>query len=242
MRQIRTRIPGLMRPTQEKVDKEAQAQDERTRKERKERYDEKNKVKERQVKPGDRVLMKQEKMTVKPPYDPNPYKVVEVKGAQVTCSRGGKEKKRTKEKIKVVKERPEYLKQGGQTTRDVYTDYETEVEINLNVEEENPRDNLEGVGHPRIVEVIEISDDDRDTEVHTDVNREGVGHPIGTNDDEDEFNHVEEIMDKNMDDEEINLVAEPETPEIPEEPRKGLRKLSFISPRSRERIKRNFVF
>ena len=35
-RQIRTRIPGLMRPTQEKVDKEAKAQDGRTRKEGKE--------------------------------------------------------------------------------------------------------------------------------------------------------------------------------------------------------------
>ena len=156
---------------------------------------------------------------MKPPYDPNPYKVVEVKGAQITCSRGGKEKKRTKEKIKVIKERPEYLRTGGQIIRDICTEEETEVEINLNMEEENPQDDLEGEGHPRIVEVIEISDDDNgDTEVHTDVNREGVGHPIGTNDDEDEFNHVEEITDKNMDDEEINLVAEPETPEIPEEP------------------------
>ena len=36
-RQIRTRIPGLMRPTQEKVDKEAKVQDGSTRKERKER-------------------------------------------------------------------------------------------------------------------------------------------------------------------------------------------------------------
>ena len=121
-RQIRTRVPGLMRPAQEKVDKEAKAQDRRTRKER---YDEKNKVKECQVKPGDRVLMKQEKTTVKPPYDPNPYKVVEVKGAQITCSRGGKEKKRMKEKIKVIKERLEYLRPGGQIIRDVHKDEET---------------------------------------------------------------------------------------------------------------------
>ena len=79
---------------------------------------------------------------------------------------------------------------------------------------------MEGVGHPRIIELIEISeDDDGDTEVHIDVNREGVGHPIGTNDDEDEFNDMEEITDKNMDnDEEINLIVEPEIPEESETP------------------------
>ena len=66
------------------------------------RYDKRNKVQEHQVEKGDRVLMKQKTM-VKPPYDPKPYTVVDVKGAQVTFSRGGKEKKRTKEKIKVVK-------------------------------------------------------------------------------------------------------------------------------------------
>ena len=86
-----------MRPTLEEVDKEAKVQDGRTRKERKERYDRRNKVQERQVEKGDRVLIKQEKSMVKPPYDPKPYTVVDVKGAQVTCSRGGKEKKRTKE-------------------------------------------------------------------------------------------------------------------------------------------------
>ena len=81
------------------------------------------------MKTWDRVLMKQEKTTVKLPYDPNPYTVVEVKGAQVTCSRGGKEKKRMKEKIKVVKERLEHLNRGGQTTRDTNTNDETEVDF-----------------------------------------------------------------------------------------------------------------
>ena len=172
--------------------------------------------------------MKQEKTMEKPPYDPNPYKVVEVKGAQITCSRGGKEKKRTKEKIKVIKERLEYLRQGDQTIRDIHTYEETEVEINLNLEEENPRDHLEGVGHPRLIELIEISeDDDKDTEVQIDINREGVGHPIGANDDE-----------------EINLRAEPEIPEILEEPEipeinepEIPEKKKQLSPRDRRRTR-----
>merc|ERR1711864_42419 len=115
------------------------------RKEMKERYDRKNRVKERHIKPGDRVLIKQEKTTVRPPYDPKPYKVTEVKGAQVTCRRGGKEKKRPKEKIKIVEERPEYLTTRGQTYRDTQIDEDIEVEINLTIEEENPRDDVEGV-------------------------------------------------------------------------------------------------
>ena len=37
-------------------------------------------------------------------YDPKPYIVIGIKGAQITCRRGGKEKRRSKEKIKVVRE------------------------------------------------------------------------------------------------------------------------------------------
>ena len=210
-RQIRTRVLGLMRPAQEKIYKEAKAQDKKTRKERKERYDEKNRVKECQIKPGDRVLMRQEKTTVKPPYDPNPYEVTEVKGAQITCSQGGKEKKRPKEKIKVIEERPEYLRSGGRTIRDIYTEDEIEVEINLNPEEDNPLDNLEGVGHPRPIEIIEIDEeDDGETEAETDdANREGVGHPRRENiDSEEEFNDAVEVTDETMEDNEL-----PEGPE-----------------------------
>ena len=46
---------------------------------------------------------------VKPPYNLKPYTVGGVKGAQITCWRGGKEKKRSQEKIKVVKMRPQHL-------------------------------------------------------------------------------------------------------------------------------------
>merc|ERR1712059_151974 len=92
-RPIRTRVPGMMKQATDKTNKEAKAQDEKTRRERKERYDRKKRVKECHIKPGDRVLIKQERTTVRPPYDPKPYEVTEVKGAQVTCRRGGKEKK-----------------------------------------------------------------------------------------------------------------------------------------------------
>ena len=183
--------------------------------------------------------MKQEKTTVKLPYDPKPYMVVDVKGAQVTCSRGGKEKKRTKEKIKVVKERPEHLKTGGQTTRDTNTDDDTEmeVEINLNLEEENPQVlevdaeiNLEGVGHPIVIEI-----DNDDTEVHAEINMEGVDHPnvMDVNSDgEDEFNDTEEITD-----EMIGSVDEINLPDIRVEPEVQIKvpdKRKQPSPREEE--------
>ena len=40
----------------------------------------------------DQIIMRQEKTTVKLPYDPCPYTVTGIKGAQITCQQGGKEK------------------------------------------------------------------------------------------------------------------------------------------------------
>merc|ERR1712059_35992 len=154
---------GMIRQANDKTNKEAKAQDEKTRERERERYDRKNRVKECHIKPGDRALIKQEKTTVRPLYDPKPYEVTEVKGAQVTCRRGGKEKKRPKEKIKIVEERPEYLTTRGQTHRDTQIDEDTEVEINLTPEEENPWDDVEGVGHPQPIQIIDITDEENET-------------------------------------------------------------------------------
>ena len=71
---------------------------------------------------------------------------------------------------------------------------------------------MEGVGHPRIIEIYD--DYVEDNAAHADINMEGVGHPIvpdTNNDGEDEFNDAEEIMDEMMDaDKEINSIREPE--------------------------------
>ena len=65
----------------------------------------------KEVKRGDKVLAAQRKTTTKPPFDPNPYTIREVKGTQVTVEReGGQIKKRNLAKVKILKERPERLK------------------------------------------------------------------------------------------------------------------------------------
>ena len=56
--------------------------------------DKRKTAQEKMVKPGTKVLVAQRKTTTKPPFDPNPYTVTEVKGTQVTATRDGKTKKR----------------------------------------------------------------------------------------------------------------------------------------------------
>ena len=108
-RQIRTRLPVMMKPTTDTVDVEAKKRDKMAREKRKLRFDKAKHAKEQEIEEGDRVLIKQQKTSTKPPYDPKPYTVVEVKGTQVTARRGEKERKRNKVKVKVVKERPLHL-------------------------------------------------------------------------------------------------------------------------------------
>ena len=133
-RQIRTRVPMLMKSTTEKVDVEAKAMDRVAREKRKDMFDNRKHAKTKEVIMGDKVLVKQAKPSVKPPFDPKPYVVTEVKGTQVTARRGTKERKRNQVKMKVVKERPEHL-QPRRSSREQAEDSESDesdVDIQLN--------------------------------------------------------------------------------------------------------------
>ena len=56
-----------------------------------------------------RVLVKQDKATIKPPLDPDYYIVTEVRVTKITGERRGETKTRNVEKWKLYKERPAYL-------------------------------------------------------------------------------------------------------------------------------------
>ena len=71
----------------------------RSKEERKARHDTRNQVQECQAESGDKNI-KQENTSVKLLYNQKPYKARNVKGAQTTCRRGGKEKKRSRAEIK----------------------------------------------------------------------------------------------------------------------------------------------
>ena len=53
--------------------------------------------------------MKQDKTTLKPPFDPEPFTVIAVQGSKVTAERDNKTKCRNLAKWKLLKDRPQYL-------------------------------------------------------------------------------------------------------------------------------------
>ena len=129
-RQIKTRVPVLMKSTMDKVDIEAKTMDKVAREKRKSRFDSSKHAKTTEVIKGDKVLVKQKKSSIKPPFDPRPYTVTEVKGTQVTATRGGKERKRNQAKMKVVKVRPAHLQpQSGR--REQVEDSDSDEDIQL---------------------------------------------------------------------------------------------------------------
>ena len=131
-RQIKTRLPIMMKATTDKVDKEAKAVDREAREKRKTRFDKAKHVREQEVVVGNKVLLKQQKSSIKPPFDPEPYTVTEVKGTQVTARRGGKERKRNKVKMKVVKERPVHLQlRASMGMEEEEEDTDSELDIQL---------------------------------------------------------------------------------------------------------------
>ena len=117
LRRTKTKIPSMRKINQSDIHREARQRDAETRAHRKQVFDKKHKVREQIIQPGDQVLIKQQKTTVKPPFDPTPYDVTEVKGSQVTARRGDKMRIRNMAKVKLIRKRPAYLV-AGQSKRE----------------------------------------------------------------------------------------------------------------------------
>ena len=109
-RVVCTRLPTMRGSVSTEAVQEAREKDREERIKRKEVRDRRKTAQEKEVKAGDKVLVAQRKTTTKPPYDPKPYTVKEVKGTQVMIGREGKQKKRNLAKVKILKERPERLR------------------------------------------------------------------------------------------------------------------------------------
>ena len=100
---MRSKIPRKKKLFGEKDLEKARLNDEKSRLDRKEKFDAKKKTVDVVVQVGDTVLVKQTKTTTKPPFDPSPYTVIEVNGTRAVLERFGKTKKRSFNKIKVLK-------------------------------------------------------------------------------------------------------------------------------------------
>ena len=79
--------------------------------------------------------MKQDKTTLKPPFDPEPFTVIAVQGSKVTAERDNKTKCRNQAKWKLMKDRPPHLvpnkanRGGGNKSEDEDTDDESYIRI-----------------------------------------------------------------------------------------------------------------
>ena len=143
-RRLKTKIPARLAPSDTQAHQEAKLKDKSSRLDRKVVYDKKHRVKEQHIQPGDNVLIKQQKTTVKPPFDPKPYCVTDVKGTQVTAVRGRQKKVRNKEKVKLLKDRPKYLQ--GEVVglgTDSMEDEEDDEDIYINLTTRQTRDPVE---------------------------------------------------------------------------------------------------
>ena len=110
-RSIQTKLPRALRESQGTEDKEIREKHTKEKEKQKMYFDKKNKTKEKKVKVGDEIMLQQQKTTLRSPFDPDTYKVKEIKGSSVVAERRGRELFRAKNLIKVVKQRPEYLKE-----------------------------------------------------------------------------------------------------------------------------------
>ena len=137
-RRIRTRIPMVLKPAGDKVDMDAKEKNKDVNEKRKRRFDLDKHVKEIKFAVGDEVLMKQTKSSVKPPYDPNPYKVIKVQGTQITGAREGKEKKRNTRKVKMVPERPIHLRTGHVNRQQSMEEIDSDDDVEINLGGEAP--------------------------------------------------------------------------------------------------------
>ena len=109
------------------------------------------------IKAGDQILLQQKKSSVRPPWDPQPYTVVDVQGSKVQATRGDDVKFRAKNNVKKLKPRPDKLKPKKGELRE----YREEEDLDVNMEKirvlSRPRaDNVaDPVGHPQPREMVQ---------------------------------------------------------------------------------------
>jgi len=122
-RKIRTRLPNPMRK-ENLVVVDAMLNDSKAKAVQKKYKDAKSYVKPHTIEINDQVLLKQQQTKSNSPYDPEPYKVVEINGHQITADRKGSTLTRDAQKWKVinVREKPDYARENEENTPGTGTD------------------------------------------------------------------------------------------------------------------------
>jgi hypothetical protein len=108
-RVIRTKLPSLHQVPNTEEHQQVKQKDAEAKKKQNRYADKHRRAKDRKVQVGDKVLLKQDKTTTRPPFDPEPFEVTTVKGTKVEAEREGMKRTRNLGKWKVLKQRPAYL-------------------------------------------------------------------------------------------------------------------------------------
>jgi hypothetical protein len=116
-RRIRTKIP--QNPTVDQTDEKRRirTQHDSKKREQKRQFDKRHRATPKSIKVGDQVLIKQQKSTTRPPYNPEPLTVTLVNGNTITATNGRISRTRGKNCLKVLKHRPEHLKPSWEKPR-----------------------------------------------------------------------------------------------------------------------------
>ena len=197
-RSIQTKLPRALREEQATGDKELRERHNREKEKQKKHFDKRNKTKEKQLEVGDEIMLQQKKTTLRSPFDPDTYKVKEVKGSSVVAERRGRKLTRAKNLIKKVKQRPEYLKEAGKekTKKIIEEDIEVDMDRIRKRVAETEGERMEGAeergeerigeeltGEEQAGEVLENnsdsdSDDSRFTVTYDDQEEENRGESV----------------------------------------------------------------
>ena len=109
-RKLRTKLPQIHVNGENDAKRKVRENHDKKKMSQKKYFDKRHRATKKEVKVGDKVLVKQTKTTTKPPYDHRPFTVDKVVGNKITMSReDGASRVRDKNQIKVLKDRPESL-------------------------------------------------------------------------------------------------------------------------------------
>ena len=116
-RKIKTRLPDTKFYPNSQIE-EACRNDMEAKAIQKRYKDAKNYVKHHAIELGDQVILKQQQSKINPPFDPAPYKVIQIRGHQITGQRNEEVRTRDAQKWKVVHPRTKPNYEGEQLATD----------------------------------------------------------------------------------------------------------------------------
>ena len=108
-RRIRTKLPIHQVDSENEDRKGVREQHDSRKREQKRQFDKRHRATAKNIEVGDQVLVKQQKSTTCPPFNPEPLTVTHVRGNRITATNGDITRTRSKNYLKVFKRRPKHL-------------------------------------------------------------------------------------------------------------------------------------